>query len=262
MNRNIVLSLVIASLGALTALWIATPPALREKAVNLVRGGDRTVFVLFDLSGSTKSMRETYARGFEKILVALQAGDRIIVDRIIDNPLAQSTFPVNEGFTKYGVFDRRGNPIYEPVNRKELDEKKKSVQEGVDKVLASFQYFHSTPILDALQLAERVFSTYPEGRPVLVIFSDMVEVSGEHNFSVEELTPQRIKSIIEEERMAGELPDLKGVRVYVIGAGAGEESSLISSGRWFNIQNFWLAYFAATGANLPKDRYGAALLKF
>lgn len=228
----------------------------------MIHNQPRVVFLLLDVSGSTQSMREIYTTGFEKILSALKGGDRLIVDRISDNPLSQSTFPINEEFTTYGIFDRRGNPIFEPQNQKELDEKKKAIMEKANKIINAPKGAPTTAILNSLQLAERVFNTYKNGDNVLVIFSDMVEISKSHNFAYEKLTQADIDATIEQQRKAGELPNLDKVKVYAIGAGAGEENRKLKSEQWFGIQNFWLAYFAATGANLTKDRYGAALLEF
>ncbi|MFH1712684.1 MAG: hypothetical protein ABH896_00640 [Candidatus Jacksonbacteria bacterium] len=245
-------------------LWVVIPPNNRQAAIELIPQGDqpRVVFVLFDLSGSARSMGEKYTDNFDKILSTLKAGDRLIVDSITDNPLSQSTFPINEKFKTYGIFDRRGNPIFEPLNQKDLDEQKTNIKEKTNNLINNSKGAHTTAILDALQLAERVFNTYANGEKILVVFSDMLEVSKARNFNFEKLAQLNIDTIIEQQREAGELPNLNGVRVYVIGAGAGEENRRLKAEQWFDIQNFWLAYFTATGADLTKDRYGAALLEF
>jgi len=254
--------LVVLGVGALTALWIAAPSSSRENAINLVRGGDKTVFVLFDLSGSTQSMRKTYENEFEKILATLEAGDRIIVDRITDRPLAQSTFPVNEEFVKYGILDKRGNPMFDPLNQKELDAKRKTILKTVNNLFNSSPNSNATAIIDSLQLAERVFNTYTGKQKILVIFSDMVEIYGQNNFTVDNLTDSKIAQIVAAKSSSVQLPNLSGVKIYIVGAGAGEENSGINSQRLFNIENFWLTYFTQTGADFTKDRYGAALLEF
>ncbi len=244
-------------------VWNFIPQNDWQKVAKFVYDRPRVVFVLLDFSNSTWSMRGSYAADFQKILDSLKAGDRLIVDRITANTLAQSTFPVNEELPQYGIFDQRGNPVYDPVNQKELAGKKKSIQAKVDRMFSTGAEGQATPIMDATQLAQRVFDTYRgTGAPVLVIFSDMVEVSDGYSFETQTLTPRNIESIIAKKESAGELPKLNGVKVYVVGAGAGQENSDITSLQWLGIQNFWLSYFAATGADLSKDRYGAALLEF
>jgi lysophospholipase L1-like esterase len=94
---------------------------------------------------------------------------------------------------------------------------------------------------------------------VLVIFSDRVEESEHYNFTRENLTEARIKKIISQNRSRGLLPDLAGVKVYVVGASAGAYEKM-RSGRMAAIRDFWLAYFKACGAELTRERYGGALL--
>src|SRR2546427_11089743 len=72
----------------------------------------RVTTVLFDLSGSTsaQAIRQQYMRDFTKILDTVASGGVIAADIIDDNPLAHSTFPINE------LFDR-----YEPLKENKLD---------------------------------------------------------------------------------------------------------------------------------------------
>jgi hypothetical protein len=52
-----------------------------------------------------------------------------------------------------------------------------------------------------------------------------------------------------------------GVQVYVVGAGV-MTSSELAAARILAIQDFWQRDFAASGAELRPDRYGAALMRF
>src|SRR3989442_12069251 len=62
----------------------------------------RVTTVLFDLSGSTsaQAIRQQYMRDFTKILDTVASGGVIAADIIDDNPLAHSTFPINESFDR------------------------------------------------------------------------------------------------------------------------------------------------------------------
>ena len=218
----------------------------------------KTEFVLFDLSGSTSApeVRAGYVADFEKLLANLYGGDRLVVDRITSNPLAQSTFPVNETF-------KGMNPWVENqlVWRTQSKGRQERITRTVRKmVMDPKQRSNKTSIMDALELAQRVFATYPNERRVLVIFSDMVEESSYYNFTKENLTASRIQAIIEAEKKEHRLPRLEGARVYVIGAGVGFYSSMPPE-TVRNIQNFWLTYFKVCGANLPVETYGSALIQ-
>ncbi|MCX8042737.1 MAG: hypothetical protein N3B18_01260, partial [Desulfobacterota bacterium] len=58
------------------------------------------------------------------------------------------------------------------------------------------------------------------------------------------------------EKANNRFPDLHGVKVYVVAP------TIQSSERFFQIQKFWLQYFAAAGAILPKEHYSNTLLGF
>ena len=127
-------------------------------------------------------------------------------------------------------------------------------------VLDSKQRSRKTSIVDALHLAQRVFATYPNSRQVLVLFSDMVEESSYYDFRKEDLAPARIRAILAAEKAENRLPKLDGVKVYVIGASAGFYSRMEPEAVR-KIQNFWLEYFKACGADLPVETYGSGLIQ-
>lgn len=218
----------------------------------------KTEFVLFDLSASTATpeIRARYFADFEKLLANLHEGDILVVDRITSNPLAQSTFPVNEKF-------ERMNPWFENVLtwRRESKGQRERIARTVKKmVMDPKQRSSKTSIVDALHLAQRVFATYPNERQVLVLFSDMVEESSYYDFRKENLTAPRIQEIIDVEKAENRLPRLDGIHVYVIGAAAGFYSRM-SPEAVRQIQSFWLEYFKACGANLPVETYGSSLIQ-
>jgi hypothetical protein len=218
----------------------------------------RVTVVLFDLSGSTnaEAIRQQYTRDFAKILDVVSAGGIIAADVIDDNPLAHSTYPINESFDRY-----------DPLKENKLDHDRR-VRQKREAVLKEAEVIVrrrpsgrlGSNVLDGLQLAERVFLTFEGEHKLLVIFSDMVEQSKAYDFSADNLTTARISQIINRERSAGRLPDLRRVEVCVVGAGAATSGGL-SAEKLLALREFWFQYFKAAGASLPKERYGSALLK-
>jgi hypothetical protein len=92
-----------------------------------------------------------------------------------------------------------------------------------------------------VQLAERVFAAYPEASArSLVLLSDMAQHTDSPDPTV---------------------PDLAGVRVYVVGAGV-TAGGAMPSRRIVAVERSWMAFFAAAGADLTEERYGAALVRF
>jgi hypothetical protein len=226
---------------------------------------NKLVFVLFDLSDSTRpaaagsknSVRDQYLKEFRFILDSLKAGDAIVADGIRDNPLTQANFPVNEQLKpSAGWF---GNPLREKAEFKQAKDK---IQSGVENLFRNApNQVRFTKILDAMQLADRVFASIKRDRKVLVIFSDMVEESDRYNFITQPPSSARAQQVLKQEQARRALPRLKGVEVYVSGAGAGSYGNA-GTDTIQAIKDFWLKYFGLCGANLPPERYGSALLTF
>ncbi len=148
--------------------------------------------------------------------------------------------------------------------RRDFESQLNEKRDGLSKAIATLlsdrsRKINRTKILDAIQLADRVFRTYNRPKKVLVVFSDMIEESDHYNFQKQKLSDAESQQIIAAEQKAGRLPALSGVRVYVIGSSVSGPSS---SERFESIERFWQAYFKATGADLSKERYGAALISF
>ncbi len=222
--------------------------------------------VLFDMSSSTQSkeIRQRYAEDFKRILNSCGSGDVMVADAITDNPLAQSTFPINDEFEAFNP--GTDNPMLVKKKEEEFNQKLRDRRDQIFVKAQSLLNDESrkitkTKILDSILLADRVFHTYNNQKKVLVIFSDMVEESDKYNFQQHHPTEAMSEQIINQEKQTKRLPDLAGVKVYVIGASAGGYQSS-SSEQFINIENFWLKYFKIAGADLTKDRYGAALIKF
>lgn len=223
----------------------------------------KVVMALFDLSQSTQNpaIRQKYRDSFQRILDKVGAGDVIVADLITDDPLSQSSFPINEPIEAFNP--GTDNPMLVKKKQEEFDDQLK-VRRGQlatkAQTLLNDQTRRSnkTKILDAMRLAERVFKTYQRPKKVLVIFSDMIEDSDFRNFQTQPPTDADTTQLLEREKKAGTLPDLTGVKVYVIGAAGSQASSAVYTA----IEKFWLQYFKQAGADLVKERYGAALLDF
>jgi hypothetical protein len=177
------------------------------------------VFVLFDLSASTSdpAIRERYARGFDTILEQVE-DTRLMGDVITANSLATASYPINATFPAYSQWT--DNPL---TFKRKLKKEKEVVRRQVNKLLKTSRREPHTDLMNAFQLAAKVFNSEEcanSQHKVLVVFSDMTEQSKSYNFVRLKLAPKEIEKIIMKERQAGQLPDLRGVKVYVAGAGA------------------------------------------
>lgn len=208
----------------------------------------KTVFVLFDVSDTTKSpgTRDQYMTDFKSILdKKINPGDAIAADRISESSAAGSTLPINKEFE--GMFES---------NLFKTRKSKKTILEVADALLKRPDKVKHTDIMSSLQIAERIFSTYGKKRNILVIMSDMVEDSQNYNFEKERLTDKRITAIIDREKKAKRLPDLGHVKVYAVKNATSESRESFEG-----IENFWLRYFKECGAEITKAQYGP-LTKF
>lgn len=221
----------------------------------------KLVFLLVDLSGSAarEQARELYLKRAHEIIGGenpkdpgwLNPGDRIVIGAIQDKSAVKGVFPVNEELKTYNPWEHNKLTFMA-----EFLEKKKAIREQVDNLLKQ-PASPATEIMSALVPAQQVFASFPNyPRKILVVMSDMVEESAQYNFHKRPPGKKDVDRIIAAEKKQNRLPDLKGVKVYVVGAGGKSSEDMLK------IREFWLAYFQACGADLNPANYGADLIKF
>ena len=220
------------------------------------------VVALFDISLSTdeQALRQRYQKEFLEIVEkVVPVGVVVRGDAIRAKPLAETTFPLRLDFAKMSAINK---------NEFDLDESLKKAKEttstALSKLFADNPPTKQTPILDAIEVTRKIFAgndmeNIRDRR--LVIFSDMIESSDRYEFTRAPLGEKAIAAMIDREKLAGRIPSLSGVKVWVAGAGAGGGSQL-ATGQIRGIEQFWLAYFRAAGADLAPERYGSTLLNF
>ena len=103
-----------------------------------------------------------------------------------------------------------------------------------------------TDILATLHLVGAELQAYPDRPATLVLYSDMLQANREMN--MEGLVHMPPDGWIQRRHAEGRLPDLGGLCVFVAGARGDTLSSRI-------VKDFWLEYFAATGAHLEGRNY-------
>jgi hypothetical protein len=222
-------------------------------AVCPVAGQDAVFCVLFDLSQSAQNIRAGYQSDFEKIVNGLAGGELVLGAGITADSLSTGRFEIEREIPKYSPFTDS-----KLTYRKKLQTAQTAVKEDAKKLLAGPSSL-TTDLLGAMQLAEKaLLGTKSASAKVrcLIVFSDMVEESSRYNFRKENLTAARAAAMVEAERKAGRLPALKGVQVWVSGAGGAVP------GKFLQVQDFWMQYFRAAGADLRTTRYGAGLMDF
>lgn len=107
--------------------------------------------------------------------------------------------------------------------------------------------YPQTDVLGAVLLASDIFRHAPQGsQKVLIVFSDMKQAT--RMLNIERLPVVRIKAALQRVENTQQLAALDGVQVYIEGAdGAGETVAY-----WESLKEFWLAYFARSGATVER----------
>lgn len=210
----------------------------------------RVIAVFVDMSGSTNQARRTvYRNAFEKIYQNLQQGDRIIVGTITGRSYIDFKPAVDAEIPKQSIWVNR--ITYEQNQAKT----KKNIQTQVDKLLSAKRGTPRTEIINSLNIADKIFHN-EKRRKILIILSDMIQDSKEHNFERVKVTTAYTTKIIRDRKRQNLIPDLETVKVYVAGASAA------NSKKFRSIEKFWKRYFVAAGADFSLHRYGHSLLEF
>ena len=233
-------------------------------AVRAVTGGGGPgplVVVLFDVSRSTDDadVRARYLTTFETVLDHVAATHGTVVGDVVDDdPLAHSSFPISATFDACDPLTDNRLACDAETGRTRTD-----AVTSARAILARDTGAAGTDIHDGLLLAQRVFDAYPEaGSRSLVLLSDMVERSARLNLGRARFDEASIAPTIDAFAADGLIPDLRGVEVYVVGAGVSQSGAGMPADRFLTIERFWQAYLSRAGADLPTDRYGAALVRF
>jgi hypothetical protein len=120
------------------------------------------------------------------------------------------------------------------------------------KLISRRERSKATAILDSLNAGSQILTRDARPQKHLVILSDMIEESKTANF----VKAPPAEALIAQRRAKGLLPDLHGVQVFVAGASAA------TSERYVEVQDFWLKYLQAAGAEIGAKTYGRVALSF
>ncbi|MCX7905320.1 MAG: hypothetical protein N2446_01295 [Elusimicrobiales bacterium] len=214
----------------------------------------KLIILLVDISSSVRdNLRNQYIKEFKEIVIPfIKDGDRLIIQKIVDNPDVKPTIIFNETFPVYSIL----------MNRIEYETQK------IEFISKSTSTFHSslitgervkyTGILDSLNMTEEILKQYQMekfSRVVLIIFSDMIEDSNYYNFETGKI--DNIDNLIKEIFLKytkrrksvklSDFPQLDNLEVYISGIYGGAN---FTPQRIDFIKRFWMEYFKSTGAML------------
>jgi hypothetical protein len=223
---------------------------------------NKVIVVLLDLSESTNKpeIRKLYINSFEKVLEKITHGDALFVAPITEKSMLELSFIVEEKriapldipFGTNILVERK----IEREKREELKSKKEDIKKKIkDCLIKQEKKIFKTDILSSLNMVdERIYRVedYKKFNKILIIMSDMIEDSDLYNFERENLTPNRIRTIINERKKEGLIPNLVGVKVYVVGA------QHRTMKKYLQVKDFWMEYFKKAGAIILPENYSSS----
>lgn len=208
----------------------------------------RLVMVFIDVSLSTLPDRENYKKYIDLIVTRLEAGDRIMVGKILDLTIAEFVPIYDAKLPAFNMFsDNRTR--YE----KTIRDISNGIMATVDSVLDARAKVQKSEIVNSFLICEQVMRSWA-GRKSIVIISDMQESSSEFNFDTDHVTTAYLENVLATLKLKNRIPQLNGVDVWIAGAYAKDTE------QFFAVQEFWKRYLAVTGANLRS--YSHTLLDF
>lgn len=222
--------------AAALALALGSLTACYEDLVGAVGGDSGVNVVLIDRSGSIPAAdRALYARSIDGIGAGIEAGGRVLVAEIGDTDRSHFRTLLDIRAEDSDVrLKREGN----------LRKARAELTAALPTLLpeTSGPGARSTRILETIAAASEAFHG-KGGR--LFVLSDAIEESRAVNLTRLPGNEQAITEAITQARTAGLLPNLKGIKLHIIGAG-GDDTAIGVEG----VRAFWHAYAEATGATL------------
>ena len=239
------------ALAGLAAVCVPRPAAgagLGDQLEGLIKGRPGKLSVaLVDTTGSIAAEDwQLYERAMQALLAGAKPGDRIVLGEVADRPASRFIAHADHRFAN------AGNTMQDEVRGRRTRQALKADFETLRKPKGAPA--RATCILDAVAAAAEVLA---QGRQAgqalqLLVLSDMIEESPLANFEREKVTPGVTERVLGQLRQRRLLPSLSGVQVHVVGA------SGRSAEHMMQVKGFWLAYFAAAGAQVGS--YGRAPL--
>lgn len=215
-----------------------------------------------DFSASTKADRQVYTQALERVKDALRPGDRILVGRIGSTTLTSFEPITDISLETIAAKHWWENPIDYTTYHNDLEKHDRVLLSTewakIDDALSRPAVAQRSCIRASLKVAAQAFAgePTPHDQKVLLILSDMLEDCDNVDFEKQAPDASEIARILKQTKEAGELPNLGGVRVYVVGATAE------STERFQDVENFWLSYLRGCGTAADDANYTHYLINF
>lgn len=233
-------------LAIAATLLLACAPAQAQIKELFGEGREaQAVLVLVDLTESVKltDVDRIYTPTLRNLVDALRPGDRFVLAEISERTLGSFAPALDLALPSSGR---------SMEDEDALEAGKLRIRAEWRKLASRRERSKATAILDSLNAGSQILTRDARPQKHLIILSDMLEESKAANF----VKAAPAETLLAQRRAKGLLPDLAGVRVFVAGASAA------TSERYVEVQEFWLHYLQAAGAQIGARTYGRVALTF
>ncbi len=242
-----------AGLGTVAVMVLATvllaQPAGAEPCTPL----SHPAVVVFLLDTSlTVHYFQAFRQAWQSVISHSEDGDTIVLAVVKESAGGGSggDFP---------YLERQDLPCYSVLETREAYQAKraaviKRLEQAFDEALKQ-RKGKQTLLLSSVRSAAKYFPNHG-GPHLLVVASDGLEDSDTAKFDTMKFSVDASAKIIDRERTKELRDQMSHVSVYFVAAGSPSDE------RAKQVEQFWLSYFKAVGADLPPHRYAGSLINF
>lgn len=213
--------------------------------------------VLIDRSASVKADAPIYEDALRRLSTSVQPGDRFVMAGITGTSGADFRVSLDQSLPiampGQGMLDEPKEYEGEKARRtKEITETRQLIDAGVQSFLKADARASRSAIFESLLVVAPLIVA-DQRRRVLVVLSDMLEDSTAVNFERTAPTDASTKRLIDQQKKAHTIPNLKDVAVCVAGAVASPPDRAAA------VERFWRTYFESAGATVGPGAYARTL---
>jgi hypothetical protein len=216
--------------------------------------------MLVDSSASvaSDSLRKRFESEIKKVIQGAKPNRVIAVDFIQSSSESESLFPIQMELPAESLMQNRIK------FDKQIEQSKQAALKSTETLFTNMLESKQTDIIGALRSAAKIFNAdrcIDAEKKELIVFSDMIHETKALNLLKTDPAQFRGRNLQRLVLSIDDPPNLRGVTVWVSGAGASVLKPA-NSAFFRHLQAFWTAFFRNSGATLTDSRYAANLLNY
>jgi hypothetical protein len=183
--------------------------------------------------------------------------DQLFIYLIDGRGLTAGAPRLSFSYRKFNPFSERDADYTRAVTNK-----KAQTRRALDDLLARVEPVEGTDLFGFWQNAAQILRSYPASttRQVVLVTDGVHETTGDLNFRKTALSDGDIERLIERQRKAGTLPELKNVQAVFVTGLSVQDSRYYDSTKLLRVEATWRKWLPACGGSVRS--YGPILVNF